>query len=83
MSAAPLDARSAACLGPLAAPQAERDGDGLLLIDAATGEPMQANGVMLGWLADAAFAAALRASGPSTTEIKVEMAGGKREFALL
>jgi diguanylate cyclase (GGDEF)-like protein len=83
MSAVLLDDRLAACLGVLAAPLAERDGDGLLLIDTAGGGPVHANTVMMGWLADPAFAAALRGTGPNATAVKVDMAGGKREFALL
>jgi diguanylate cyclase (GGDEF)-like protein len=83
MSNALLDARLAAALGPLAIAQAERDGDGLLLADPARGELLYLSPVMALWLADPAFAAAVRAAEPSATEAKVEMQGGRREFSLV
>jgi diguanylate cyclase (GGDEF)-like protein len=83
MSGTPLDARLSASLGALAADLAERDGDGLLLSDPASGERLYANAVMVAWLEDPAFAAALRAAAPSATEAKVEMQGGRREFGLV
>jgi len=49
MSALPFDPRWLACLGPLAMSLAERDQDGLVLLDPASGEWLAVNAAMADW----------------------------------
>jgi diguanylate cyclase (GGDEF)-like protein len=89
MSAASLDPRLAACLGPLTTALVEREGDALLVLDPANGEHLHADPAVLPWL-DAAGAAARAADqaaavqpGPLLGEHKFELAGARREVSAL